>query len=193
MARRSPAAWTSSSSSPSKLLTQHEIDAANLIHFKELNVQNQQRLTWPQNFTVARAYLDQLERSEALPADRLATLRASLDSTEKVPLQRQGSRQTQPHVLPPQRRRPLPPKAPPTPSASRPSPPSSTSPAAASNNLSQPGPTSRPEMWGFRTVRPNPERSVGPLYFPSSPLLAQKARHPERSEGPLYLAFFPPP
>ena len=68
---------------PSKLLTQHEIDAANLVHFAELNVQNQQKLTWPQNLTVARAYLDQLERTQALPADRLTALRASLDSTEK--------------------------------------------------------------------------------------------------------------
>ena len=68
---------------PSKLLTQHEIDAANLVHFAELNVQNQQKLTWPQNLTVARAYVDQLERTQALSTDRLTALRSSLDSTEK--------------------------------------------------------------------------------------------------------------
>ncbi len=68
---------------PSKFLTQHEIDAANQIHFAELNVQNQQKLVWPQNFVVARAYLDQLARSSALPADKIAEINDEIDRTEK--------------------------------------------------------------------------------------------------------------
>ena len=48
--------------SPSKFLTQNEIDAANLVQFSELNVQNQQQVTWPSQLIVARAYLDQLGR-----------------------------------------------------------------------------------------------------------------------------------
>jgi len=60
--------------SPSKFLTQNEIDAANLVQFSELNVQNQSRITWPSRLIVARAYLDQLGRSQALPAKRIAAL-----------------------------------------------------------------------------------------------------------------------
>ena len=59
---------------PSKFLTQNEIDAANLVQFSELNVQNQPKITWPEKLTVARAYLDQLQRSKALPAERIASL-----------------------------------------------------------------------------------------------------------------------
>jgi hypothetical protein len=59
---------------PSKFLTQNEIDAANLVQFGELNVQNQQKITWPSQLIVARAYLDQLGRSQGLPAKRIADL-----------------------------------------------------------------------------------------------------------------------
>jgi hypothetical protein len=68
---------------PTKFLTQHEIDAANLIHFQTLNVQDQQKIVWPQNFTVARAYLDQLARSQALPADKIAAINEAIDKAEK--------------------------------------------------------------------------------------------------------------
>jgi hypothetical protein len=59
---------------PSKFITQNEIDAANQVHFDELNVQNQPKITWPANFVVARAYLDQLSRSSALAPERIAAL-----------------------------------------------------------------------------------------------------------------------
>ena len=59
---------------PSKFITQNEIDASNLVHYDALNVQNQQKITWPANFVVARAYLDQLTRSSALAAERIAAL-----------------------------------------------------------------------------------------------------------------------
>ena len=63
---------------PSKFLTQNEIDAANLVHFNELNVQNQSKLSWPSQLVVARAYLDQLGRSQALSAKRIATLNKAI-------------------------------------------------------------------------------------------------------------------
>ncbi len=63
---------------PSKFLTQNEIDAANLVQFGELNVQNQQRITWPSQLIVARAYLDQLGRSQGLPAKRIADLNKAI-------------------------------------------------------------------------------------------------------------------
>ena len=67
---------------PTQFLTQNEIDAAKAVHVSVLNVQNQQKLEWPGSLTVARAYLDQLERSQALPADRIAALRSALQSAE---------------------------------------------------------------------------------------------------------------
>jgi hypothetical protein len=63
---------------PSKFLTQNEIDAANLVHFKELNVQNQTKFTWPSQLIVARAYLDQLGRSQALSSKQIAGLNQAI-------------------------------------------------------------------------------------------------------------------
>jgi hypothetical protein len=67
---------------PTKFLTQNEIDAAEAVRVAELNVQNQQRIEWPRTLSVAKAYVDQLERSQALPADRIAALRQALQSAE---------------------------------------------------------------------------------------------------------------
>jgi hypothetical protein len=67
---------------PSQFLTQNEIDAAKTVRVTELNVQNQQRLEWPSQLVVAKAYVDQLERSQALPAARVASLRAAIDGAE---------------------------------------------------------------------------------------------------------------
>jgi len=68
---------------PTDLLTQNEIDAAKAVQVKELNVQNQQKLEWPSKLVVAKAYLDQLERSRALPANEVASLRKAIRSAEK--------------------------------------------------------------------------------------------------------------
>ena len=68
---------------PSKFLTQNEIDAANLVQFRELNVQNQQEIEWPSRLTVARAYLDQLGRSQALPSGQIADLNKAIGRTQK--------------------------------------------------------------------------------------------------------------
>jgi hypothetical protein len=67
---------------PTKNLTQNEIDAARSVRLSELNVQNQQRFTWPRTLVVAKAYIDQLERSQALPADQIASLRQAIDKKE---------------------------------------------------------------------------------------------------------------
>src|SRR5205085_3156862 len=67
---------------PTKSLTQNEIDAAKTVRVSELNVQNQQRLEWPRKLVVAKAYIDQLERSQALPADQIASLRQAIQSAE---------------------------------------------------------------------------------------------------------------
>jgi len=67
---------------PSALLTQNEIDAAKLVKVAYQNVQDQQRATWPASFVVARAYLDQLERSKGLATDRIGAARSILASAE---------------------------------------------------------------------------------------------------------------
>jgi len=73
---------------PTKLLTQNEIDAAKTVQASELNVQNQQKIEWPRKLVVAKAYIDQLERSQALPADRIGTLRQAIESAESSHLNR---------------------------------------------------------------------------------------------------------
>jgi hypothetical protein len=67
---------------PTKFLTQNEIDAAKSVQVSELNVQNQQRIAWPENLVVAKAYLDQLERSQALQTNRIADLRKAIQNVE---------------------------------------------------------------------------------------------------------------
>ena len=69
---------------PSGLLSQNEIDAAKLVHFDYLNPQDQQKLVWPASFVVARAYLDQLERSRGLDAKRLKSVRGELARAESL-------------------------------------------------------------------------------------------------------------
>ena len=73
---------------PNKFITQNEIDAANQVHFDELNVQNQPKITWPANFVVARAYLDQLTRSSALAPRQIAALNAAIAKVEASPSDR---------------------------------------------------------------------------------------------------------
>jgi hypothetical protein len=68
--------------SPSKFLTQNEIDAAKTVRVNELNVQNQQKIEWPAKLVVAKAYLDQLARSQGLPADQISTLQNAIQSAE---------------------------------------------------------------------------------------------------------------
>ena len=67
---------------PTKFLTQNEIDAARSVHLNDLNVQNQQKFEWPRTLVVAKAYLDQLERSQALPADQIASVRSAIQSKD---------------------------------------------------------------------------------------------------------------
>ena len=68
--------------SPTEFLTQNEIDAAKTVRVAELNVQNQQKIEWPAQLVVAKAYLDQLERSQGLPAAQIASVRKAIESAE---------------------------------------------------------------------------------------------------------------
>jgi hypothetical protein len=68
---------------PTKNLTQNEIDAAKTVQVSTLNVQDQQKIVWPSKIVVAKAYLDQLERSQALPAAKIDEMRKAIQTAEE--------------------------------------------------------------------------------------------------------------
>jgi hypothetical protein len=68
---------------PTKFLTQNEIDAARAVKLSEMNVQNQQKIVWPAQLVVAKAYVDQLSRSQALPSERISGLQKAIAEAEK--------------------------------------------------------------------------------------------------------------
>jgi hypothetical protein len=69
---------------PTDQLSKNEIDAAALVRFSEFNPQMQPWITWPANFVVARAYLDQLVRSKGLTPAKASAVRAGMDRVEKL-------------------------------------------------------------------------------------------------------------
>jgi hypothetical protein len=68
---------------PSQHLSQAEIDAAMQVRSGELNPQMQPRVEHPANFITARAYVDQLARSNAFNAERANTLRAAMQRADR--------------------------------------------------------------------------------------------------------------
>ncbi|MBA3351322.1 MAG: hypothetical protein H0U23_02655 [Blastocatellia bacterium] len=67
---------------PTMNLSQNEIDAAKSVRMAMLNVQMQERIEWPRNLAVAKAYVDQLERSQGLPAAEISRLREAIQAAE---------------------------------------------------------------------------------------------------------------
>ncbi len=67
---------------PSPFLSQNEIDASKTVKLDYLNTQGQPHYTWPATFVLARAYVDQLERTKGLDATRIRTTRESLQAAE---------------------------------------------------------------------------------------------------------------
>ena len=68
---------------PSAFVSQNEIDAAKTVRLEYLNTQGQPRAVWPPSFALARAYLDQLERSKGMDPAQIAEARKSLASAEQ--------------------------------------------------------------------------------------------------------------
>ncbi len=69
---------------PSAFVSQNEIDAAKLVHLDYFNTQDQPKIAWPASFVVARAYLDQLARSNGLAPDKLSAARSVLARAERL-------------------------------------------------------------------------------------------------------------
>jgi hypothetical protein len=69
---------------PSEFISQNEIDAAKTVRFDYLNAQGQRKLVWPPSFSLARAYVDQLARSNGLSGARIAAVRQALAGAESA-------------------------------------------------------------------------------------------------------------
>ena len=69
---------------PSAYLSQNEINAAKTIHFDYQNTQGQPKFVWPPSFALARAYVDQLERSNGLSGARVSAVRQALTNAESA-------------------------------------------------------------------------------------------------------------
>ena len=68
---------------PNANISENELAAAKTVRMPWLNTQDQPKIKWPQTFVLARAYLDQLERSKGLTADRIKSARSTLASAER--------------------------------------------------------------------------------------------------------------
>jgi hypothetical protein len=69
---------------PSDYLSQNELDAAALVRWEEFNSQQQPKVSWPSSVVVARAYLDQLKRSKAIPDARASAISSALDRADRI-------------------------------------------------------------------------------------------------------------
>ncbi len=70
---------------PSDFITANEIAAASLKDADlTINAQTQQRVTWPDVPVVARAYMDQLQRSNVISGSQILQLSAALDQAERL-------------------------------------------------------------------------------------------------------------
>ena len=69
---------------PSAFISENELAAARTVKYTYLNVQGQQKMVWPSTFSLAKAYVDQLQRSNGLPSARSASIMADLSAAEKA-------------------------------------------------------------------------------------------------------------
>ena len=71
---------------PSDLLTQNELNAAKAVTATAFNVQHQDPVTFAPSRAVALAYVDQLVRSGAVPADRSELLKGAIGAGDAAQL-----------------------------------------------------------------------------------------------------------
>jgi len=69
---------------PSEFLSSNELAAAAQVAPDTFNAQQQRRIDWSPRPIIARAYLDQLERSDSLALDHRDAVSDLLDRTEEV-------------------------------------------------------------------------------------------------------------
>jgi hypothetical protein len=81
---------------PSEFLSQNEIDAAMQFRLQEFNSQNQPKVVWEPTSSVAKAYVDQLNRTKGISAERA---RAVVEGLSKVDGLRTGKESNAKAVL----------------------------------------------------------------------------------------------
>jgi len=69
---------------PNGLITENELAAAKTVRMPYWNTQDQQKYVWSPSFVVARAYLDQLARSNGLATETIAAARTTLAGAERA-------------------------------------------------------------------------------------------------------------
>src|SRR6185436_9938738 len=69
---------------PNPNITENELAAAKTVRMPYWNTQDQQKYVWAPSFVVARAYVDQLDRSKGLTADMLTSTRTALQNAERA-------------------------------------------------------------------------------------------------------------
>ncbi|SMO84566.1 LVIVD repeat-containing protein [Gracilimonas mengyeensis] len=74
---------------PSPYISENEIAAANTVKLDYLNAQGQPKFEWPTTFALAKAYVDQLDRNDAMDSEVISELRVGLYRAEQA----SGSRQ----------------------------------------------------------------------------------------------------
>ena len=76
---------------PSGLISENELAAAKTVKTAYLNTQDQQKIVWVPSFALARAYLDQLARSNGLASETIAAARTTLANAERSGSQRKAA------------------------------------------------------------------------------------------------------
>ena len=68
----------------SEYLSANELAAAVLVQATSFNAQQQARITWPSDSVVARAYIDQLNRTKGIGAARAGAVTSALERADRV-------------------------------------------------------------------------------------------------------------
>jgi hypothetical protein len=76
---------------PSEHLSQNEIDAALQFRLQEFNSQNQPKVTWQPTTAVAKAYMDQLNRSKSISAERVRAVNEALSRVDSLRTGKEGN------------------------------------------------------------------------------------------------------
>jgi hypothetical protein len=76
---------------PSEFLSQNEIDAAMQFRLQEFNSQNQPKVAWQATSAVAKAYVDQLNRSKSITADRTKAINDALSKVDALRTGKEGN------------------------------------------------------------------------------------------------------
>jgi hypothetical protein len=68
---------------PTEFISQNEIDAAKTVHWDQLNAQGQPKIVWPPSFSLAKAFVDQLERNKCLSGASIGSVRDQIGQAER--------------------------------------------------------------------------------------------------------------